>query len=47
MGMIERKKVRIRLVLIVAFMLGGGSAALGGALTATMVQHPALHLAGA
>jgi hypothetical protein len=38
---IERKKVRLRLVLIVALAVGGSSATLGGALTALTVQHPA------
>jgi len=39
MTRIERRKARLRLVLIVAVALGSSSATIGGALTALMIQH--------
>jgi hypothetical protein len=38
---IERKKGRLRLILIGALALGSSSATLGGALTVLMAQQPA------
>jgi hypothetical protein len=37
---IERRKARLRLILIAAIALGSSSATLGGALSALMIQQP-------